>query len=93
MTYKTLDFPAQHKKVYVPEWLLILKSFYHFCKSLKYLRYLTAEDGSVTVTHSISGSSVTYRADGNIDFDVARNMKIGTHNKLLLNCNPSMDKQ
>lgn len=96
MTSETLTLPQTietkvSKNSFNPGWLQTLKSAYHFMRSLRYLQYHTTDDGAVTITHAITGSSVVYRADGNIDMQASRNMCLGTGNHLLLNCNPGMD--
>lgn len=68
-----------------------LKSLIGFFKSLECLQYETLEDGTVVVTHSVSGSSVAYRADGNIDVYTARNHRLNTKGQLLLNCSEKLD--
>lgn len=68
-----------------------LKSLIGFLKSLECLQYQTLEDGTVLITHSVSGSSVAYRADGNIDTFSARNHRLNTKGQLLLNCSEKLD--
>ncbi len=54
------------------------------------MTYELAEDGAVTITHTKTGSAVTYRADGNIDTRAARyNWQRGR--RLLLNCSEEFD--
>lgn len=68
-----------------------LNSLMGFLKSLESLSYKTLEDGTVLITHTVSGSSVAYRADGNIDVYSARNHRLNTKGQLLLNCTENLD--
>ena len=52
----------------------IASSLGHFVAAFSVLRWNLAADGAVTCVHAPTGSAVTLRADGNIDFAPARNL-------------------
>jgi hypothetical protein len=52
----------------------IAGSVYQFMAAFSVLRWQLEADGAVTCVHAPTGSAVTLRADGNIDFAPARHL-------------------
>ena len=72
----------------------IAGSFVHFVRAFSVLRWSLAADGAVTCVHAPTGSAVTLRADGNIDFAPARNLYLKPKGYTLLSADcQAVDEQ